>query len=80
MKFDLRQKGVSDDLVEMVFEDMEVDESAQILGLLRKKNYDPEEPDPAKRISGAKRFFLRRDQQCDEAVGIGLFPAPKDRI
>ena len=32
------------------------------------------------RISGAKRFFLRRDQQCDEAVGIGLFPAPKDRI
>ena len=40
MKFDLRQKGVSDDLV---------DESAQILGLLRKKNYDPEEPDPAKR-------------------------------
>jgi len=44
-----RQKGVSDDLVEMVFEDMEVDESAQILGLLRKKNYDPEEPDPAKR-------------------------------
>ena len=40
MKFDLRQKGVSD---------MEVDESAQILGLLRKKNYDPEEPDPAKR-------------------------------
>ena len=49
MKFDLRQKGVSDDLVEMVFEDMEVDESAQILGLLRKKNYDPEEPDPAKR-------------------------------
>ena len=33
----------------MVFEDMEVDESAQILGLLRKKNYDPEEPDPAKR-------------------------------
>ena len=35
--------------MEMVFEDMEVDESAQILGLLRKKNYDPEEPDPAKR-------------------------------
>ena len=33
----------------MIFEDMEVDESAQILGLLRKKNYDPEEPDPAKR-------------------------------
>ena len=49
MKFDLRQKGVNDDLVEMVFEDMEVDESAQILGLLRKKNYDPEEPDSAKR-------------------------------
>ena len=49
MKFDLRQKGVSDDLVEMIFEDMEVDESAQILGLLRKKNYDPEEPDPATR-------------------------------
>ena len=49
MKFDLRQKGVSDDLVEMIFEDMEVDESAQILGLLRRKNYDPEEPDPAKR-------------------------------
>ena len=49
MKFDLRQKGVSDDLVEMIFDDMEVDESAQILGLLRKKNYDPEEPDPAKR-------------------------------
>ncbi len=49
MKFDLRQKGVSDDLVEMIFEDMEVDESAQILGLLRKKNYDLEEPDPAKR-------------------------------
>ena len=38
-----------DDLVEMVFEDMEVDEPSQILGLLRKKNYDPEEPDPAKR-------------------------------
>ena len=49
MKFDLRQKGIGDDLVEMVFEDMEVDESAQILGLLRKKNYDPEDPDPAKR-------------------------------
>mgnify|MGYP000343953620 FL=1 len=31
MKFDLRQKGVSDDLVEMVFEDMEVDESARSL-------------------------------------------------
>lgn len=49
MKFDLRQKGIGDDLVEMVFEDMEVDEPSQILGLLRKKNYDPEEPDPAKR-------------------------------
>ena len=49
MKFDLRQKGIGDDLVEMVFEDMEVDELSQILGLLRKKNYDPEEPDPAKR-------------------------------
>ena len=72
MKFDLRQKGVSDDLVEMVFEDMEVDESAQILG-------SRETPEDL-RISGAKRFFLRRDQQCDEAVGIELFPAPKDRI
>ena len=49
MKFDLRQKGIGDDLVEVVFEDMEVDEPSQILGLLRKKNYDPEEPDPAKR-------------------------------
>ena len=47
----------------MIFEDMEVDESAQILGLLRKKNYDPEEPDPAKRqkiyaFPGEKRLFL----------------------
>ena len=39
MKFDLRQKGVSDDLVEMVFEDMEVDESAQILGFLARKGF-----------------------------------------
>lgn len=84
MKFDLRQKGVSDDLVEMVFEDMEVDESAQILGLekekLRPGRTGSRETPEDLRISGAKRFFLRRDQQCDEAVGIELFPAPKDRI
>ena len=37
MKFDLRQKGISDDLVEMIFEDMEGDESAQILGTAEKE-------------------------------------------
>ena len=84
MKFDLRQKGVSDDLVEMVFEDMEVDESARSSDfekekITTRKNRSRETPEDL-RISGAKRFFLRRDQQCDEAVGIGLFPAPKDRM
>ena len=49
MKFDLRQKGVADDLVELVFEEMEVDETSQIMGLLKKKAYDPEAADPAKR-------------------------------
>ena len=49
MKFDLRQKGIADEQIELVFEDMEVDEISQITGLLKKKAYDPEESDPAKR-------------------------------
>ena len=60
MKFDLRQKGVSDDLVEMVFE---------------KEKLRPGRPRSCETpedlcISGAKRFFIRRDQQRDETVGI----------
>lgn len=39
MMFDLAQKGVSRELLDLVFEDMEVDEEAQILALLEKKQY-----------------------------------------
>lgn len=39
MIFDLSQKGVSRELLELVFEDMEVDEEAQIVSLLEKKQY-----------------------------------------
>ena len=49
MKFDLPPTGARDDRRELIFEHRAGDASAHILGLLRKKNYDPEEPDPAKR-------------------------------
>jgi len=49
MKYDLLQKGMKDALVELVLEDLDVDETEQIMGFLKKKNYDPEDPDPLKR-------------------------------
>ena len=39
MVFELNQKGVSREIIDVVFEDMEVDEEAQILSLLEKKHY-----------------------------------------
>ena len=39
MVFELTQKGVARDILDAVFEDMEVDEESQILSLLAKKNY-----------------------------------------
>ena len=39
MNFELAQKGVDKGILELVFEDMEVDEEAQILQLLEKRKY-----------------------------------------
>ena len=39
MVFELTQKGVAREILDTVFEDMEVDEESQILSLLAKKNY-----------------------------------------
>ena len=43
MVHELTQKGVAIDILETVLEDMEVDEEAQILVLLAKKNYSGED-------------------------------------
>lgn len=43
MLYELSQKGVSRDILDMVFEDMEVDEEAQILVLLEKRKYPGED-------------------------------------
>ena len=43
MVFELTQKGVSRDILNLVLEDMEVSEEAQIIALLTKKNYSGEE-------------------------------------
>ena len=43
MVHELTQKGVARDILETVLEDMEVDEEAQILVLLAKKNYSGED-------------------------------------
>ena len=43
MVYELTQKGVARDILETVLEDMEVDEEAQILVLLAKKNYSGED-------------------------------------
>jgi len=44
MQFDLTQKGVARDILDVVFEDMDVDEEAQILVLLEKRSYPKEDP------------------------------------
>ena len=49
MYFDLTQKGVSREILEVVFDDMEVDEEAQILVLLEKKHYAGDEADRAEK-------------------------------
>ena len=42
MQFELAQKGIARDILDVVFDDMEVDEEAQILALLEKRNYPKE--------------------------------------
>ncbi len=42
MMYELTQKGVSRDILDLVFEDMEVDEESQILALLAKRKYPGE--------------------------------------
>ena len=49
MYFDLTQKGVAREILEVVFDDMEVDEEAQILALLEKKHYSGDEADRAEK-------------------------------
>lgn len=39
MMFELTQKGVARDILDIVFEDMEIDEESQIRAILEKKNY-----------------------------------------
>ncbi len=43
MSYELAQKGVSREILDVVFEDMDVDEEAQICVLLEKRNYSGEE-------------------------------------
>lgn len=43
MHFELMQKGVSREILDVVFEDMDVDEEAQILALLEKRKYPGED-------------------------------------
>ncbi len=43
MIFDLTQKGVSREILDLVFEDMDVDEEAQILTILDKRGYSGED-------------------------------------
>lgn len=45
MIFELSQKGVAREIVDLVFEDMTLDEETQILAILAKKNYAGEESD-----------------------------------
>ncbi len=43
MVFELTQKGISRDILNLVLEEMEVNEEAQIIALLTKKNYSGED-------------------------------------
>ena len=43
MIFELSQKGVAKDLLDLVFEDMDVDEESQIIAVLEKRKYPKED-------------------------------------
>lgn len=49
MKFELRRKGIPEDVLELVFEEIPVDEKTQIYLLLEKKRYSGDEADRMER-------------------------------
>lgn len=68
--YELRQKGVAPDVIENAFEDMPVDEEAQILTLLEKKRYTGKDAtrEERQKISG----FLARKGFSYEAIASAL--------
>lgn len=70
MVYDLRQKGISQEVIENALEDMPVDEEAQILTLLEKKRYAGEDAtrEERQKISG----FLARKGFSYEAIASAL--------
>ena len=56
IRFDLEQKGVAREIIELILQEEEVDEDSQIRKLLLKKGWEPEkrlEPAEYRRIMGA---------------------------
>ncbi len=70
MVYELTQKGVARDILETVLEDMEVDEEAQILALLAKKNYSGEDAtrEEKQKISA----YLARKGFSYDAISVAL--------
>lgn len=64
MQFDLAQKGVAREILEVVFEDMDVDEEAQILLLLEKRNY-PKEAASREEKQKISAYFARKGFSYD---------------
>ncbi|MBR5266713.1 MAG: regulatory protein RecX [Lachnospiraceae bacterium] len=70
MIFDLNQKGVSREIIDVVLEEMEVDEESQILTLLEKKQYSGDDAtrEEKQRISA----YLARKGFSYEAISSAL--------
>ena len=70
MKYELTQKGISREILELVFEDMEVDEESQIFAILKKRGYQGEdtEREDVQKISA----YLARKGFSYEAIHSAL--------
>ena len=70
MSYELAQKGVSREILDMVFEDMDVDEEAQICVLLEKRNYSGE--DASREERQKMTAYLTRKGFSYEAINSAL--------
>lgn len=69
--YELTQKGISREILELVFEDMDVDEETQIMKILEKRNYPCEDAgrDEKQKISA----YLARKGFSYDAIASALF-------
>lgn len=69
--YELTQKGISREILELIFEDMDVDEETQIMKILEKRNYPGEDAgrDEKQKISA----YLARKGFSYDAIASALF-------